>query len=326
MALSHRYAPHRDWLGRILIGALLAGSGMGGVRAEENEITAISSKVSDDYIRTKQSGGSFQPETYSFGQGGHWTGNRADLSIDKLTILDVGHVIAVPLAGQQYFPSHDPQTTKLLIMVYWGTTRPPEHPSSSASMRGGAQASVNLSIANGALKNATMVKSLQGGASLLAGAQEDLDEAQSQMSVMIMTIAMENKIRDRDDRQNVKLLGFDSDWNRTHQDYFGSRLGAMRIRQQDIVDELEEARYFVVLMAYDFQLMWKQKKTKLLWETRFSIREHGNEFDRQLSAMAQQAAKYFGQDSKGVLRKPLPNVRVDLGETKVVGFDAKSKK
>jgi len=38
----------------------------------------------------------------------------------------------------------------------------------------------------------------------------------------------------------------------------------------------------VVLMAYDFQLLWKEKKHKLLWETRFSIRQRHNDFDRQL--------------------------------------------
>jgi len=85
-----------------------------------------------------------------------------------------------------------------------------------------------------------------------------------------------------------------------------------------MIEELEDRRYFVVLMAYDFPLMLKQKKNKLLWETRFSIRERGNDFSKQLTAMAEQAARYFGQDSHGLLHKPLPNVRVDLGETKVI--------
>ena len=45
----------------------------------------------------------------------------------------------------------------------------------------------------------------------------------------------------------------------------------MEHRRTDLFQEIEQQRYFVVLMAYDFQLMWKAKKHKLLWETRFSV-------------------------------------------------------
>ena len=72
-------------------------------------------------------------------------------------------------------------------------------------------------------------------------------------------------------------------------------------------------------MAYDFQKIWKQKKRELLWETRFSIRQRGHDFDQQLTAMAQQASKYFGKDSHGLVRENLPEGRVELGELKTLG-------
>ena len=71
-------------------------------------------------------------------------------------------------------------------------------------------------------------------------------------------------------------------------------------------------------MAYDFQLTWKQKKHKLLWETRFSIRQRHNDFDKVLAPMTQYASRYFGQDSHGLVRKPLPEGQVKLGEVKVI--------
>jgi hypothetical protein len=58
---------------------------------------------------------------------------------------------------------------------------------------------------------------------------------------------------------------------------------------------------------------------KLLWDTRFSIREHKNAFDEKLPAMALQASRYFGQDSGGVTHSSLPDGRVDIGQLKNLG-------
>jgi len=78
-----------------------------------------------DYVRTKLSDGSFQPELYAFGKGGKWSGEVSDSTIDTL-FLDIAKVIAVPLAAQRYHGGD--RETKLLIMVYWGTTAVPALP------------------------------------------------------------------------------------------------------------------------------------------------------------------------------------------------------
>ena len=93
-----------------------------------NGVTAVSSKVSGDYKRTKLPDGLFQPELYAFGEGGYWGGEISDSTIDKIKFADVAKVIAGPLAGQSYLPAKDPKTTKLLIMLYWGTTAAPAAP------------------------------------------------------------------------------------------------------------------------------------------------------------------------------------------------------
>jgi hypothetical protein len=97
-------------------------------------------------------------------------------------------------------------------------------------------------------------------------------------------------------------------------------------RRNDLVAEIEDNRYFVVLMAYDFQLMWKQKKHKLLWETRFSIREKQNQFDRALPQMAEYASRYFGQDSHGLLHTGVPDGKVELGDPTIIEFLTGTKK
>lgn len=226
---------------------------------ETGETVAIAAKVSDDYVRVKLPGGAYQPESYAFGEGGTY-GPHKNASIDRLKFIDVARVISVPLAGQNYLPSHDPNQTKLLIMVYWGTT---------------------------------------------TGAREDpalhVDPAQP----------ADGSVLDHHSVLLAPILGYED----ALADGFRYRGTALEFVTKDYFEELEYNRYFVVLMAYDFQLLWKQKKAKLLWETRFSIPENRNAFDEQLPTMALNASKYFGRDSKG-LKHRAPVEHVDLGELK----------
>jgi hypothetical protein len=241
------------------------------------DITAVSSRVSENYVRAKLPNGSFAPETYAFGKGGFWAGTQRDETIDTYHFIDVARTIAVPLARQNYLPANDPNKTKLVIMVYWGRTA------------GTAES-----------PNAIDPKS----------ADEKL---------------MFRDQFDRLDFQNARLLGYDSegvigtDYGR------GLRLTALHDKTEDLTEEIEDDRYFVVLMAYDFQLLWKHKKHELLWETRFSIREHRNDFRLALPAMAKDASRYFGQDSKGLIRKRTPNTNIILGEPKVLGYEPEKK-
>jgi hypothetical protein len=131
----------------------------------------------------------------------------------------------------------------------------------------------------------------------------------------ISAIEAENRIRDKDDALNAAMLGYDSWWSSTA-NYRDTPLDIFR---KEMLEELETNRYFVVLMAYDFQLMWKEKKHKLLWETRFSVRQRGHNFDEDLPAMAESASKYFGQDSQGLVRTSVPFARVDIGDLKSLG-------
>jgi hypothetical protein len=248
-----------------------------------NDITAVSARASKDYIRPRQADGSFTPESYAFARGGAWNGSMKDASIDKLSFLDIAHTIALPLASQNYVPSKDPKETRLLIMVYWGTTSAPEHANESAEMQ-------NLQMAQ-------------------TGSAEAFTAAMA-------AVAAENRQREQDDLVNVKMLGYDSWWEQTQGDHRGT---AFELGRQDLISEIEENRYFVVLMAYDFQELWKHRKNRPLWETRFSIRQRHHQFDQDLSAMAQYASRYFGQDSNGLIRKAVPLGQVDIGEVKSLG-------
>ncbi len=242
------------------------------------DVIAVSSRASDDYIREKLPDGSFKPEAYCFGEGGHLAGMAHDETIDDLRFTQIARVIAAPLANHNYTVAKDPEQTRLLIMVYWGTT-------------------------TGTAEN----PALHG-----IPTHDAADR-------LIFTPQ-----RERDDFRNAQLLGYDSD-GLIGTD-FGRHLLSIGIhgKTADLLDDVEDNRYFVVLMAYDFQLLWKQKKRKLLWETRFSILENRNDFQLALPEMTRYASRYFGTDSHGLIRKPVRE-NIKLGEFKVLGVDEEKK-
>jgi hypothetical protein len=271
--------------------------------APAEDLEAISARVSPDYVRTKSATGVILPENYAFGNGGYWGGPFSDRTIDKLTFSDVAHAIAKPLALQNFLPASDPKTTRLLIMVYWGTTITPIHASQSPTLRRLSEAQADL------------VRAYARQVHRRLGYGEEPEEWEALMAALSAEGAAET-LRDKQDALNAMMLGYDSEWDRT---YTGSWDTPQSLEHRDMLDELEGERYFVVLMAYDFQMLWKGKKHKLLWETRFSVSQHHAEFDHVLPALALEASKYFGRDSKGLVRDDIPAGNVELGAVRNLG-------
>jgi hypothetical protein len=128
------------------------------------------------------------------------------------------------------------------------------------------------------------------------------------------------------DEYNSSLLGYDS------QNVFrislvpsvagyGRSFESQLLEQTsyDTVDDLRVDRYFVILKAYDFQAAWKERKLKLLWDTRFSLSQRRHDFEKDLPTMAHTASLFYGQDSHGLVRLPtLPEGHIYIGDIKTV--------
>jgi hypothetical protein len=263
-----------------------------------SEYTAVSSRTSTDYARTQTLDRRFKQETYAFGIGGDYGGGERDPDAEKVKFMDVAHAIVGPLADQDYVSTKDPNKTQLLIMVYWGTTTGSGDPFAASW---GAN---------------TFPSQIQSVISPIATVQENgrppgegsFSVDQGQMD------AGEVFNRGASDFKNAAILGYDS--GLIVPDSAG--ITAMHIKRDDLLDEVRHNRYFVVLMAYDFQKLWKQKQHKLIWETRFSVRQQDNDFSRVLPFMAQYASQYFGKDTFGLIRRPLPEGNVEVGIPRAV--------
>jgi hypothetical protein len=263
---------------------ILAGCGLflvtlQGARADE-DVTAVTSKVvSKDYVRTKLPDGSYQQEAYFLKNGGRYDKPSGDASMDNKSFPDIARVIVEQLGIQNYRPGTDPRTGKLIIVVFWGTTIPRD---STALFED--------------TNNFSGLGSERANGSPRLSAELDFY----------------NTLHLHDDATNAGLLGYDLEKIHEAPAMFG-----LFLKDQELLNELEGERYFVVLMAYDCQEFLRRKKYKELWETRFSVSTSNTDFTKALPKMAKDASGYFGRDSHGL--QQLPEGRVNVGETKSLG-------
>lgn len=292
---------------RLLTLAALAALTTAGIHAAATNPVAVVTNVYNGYTRTRLDHHAFQPETYTFGEGGCWSRAGHDPALEHLSFKDVARAIAGPLARLQYQPSAAADDTQLLIVVFWGTTQgsSDHEPMGAASQFAGASAAYSAAATqlSDAKQNDPMGD--HSSLALIKGvAATDLASAQ-------VDLALANRARDRLDAENALLLGYRDVFQRAND-------VPWLAESRDVFSELGDNRYFVVLHAFDFATARKEKKLKLLWTARLSMAEAGTDFTEALEAMLKDGARYFGQDSHGLHRWIVPEGRVDLGPTQVL--------
>lgn len=279
----------------VLLGFLIA---TGQLLAGKNDAIVISSTAAPDYQRPLDAKGKPAPETYVFMEGIHLEGGTRDRSEERMTYEEITRTLAVNLAKQNYFPTRDVPAANVLIRVYWGTTLIYEDP----------QRDQNIAALNNAMANAQ--------SQMESGGQVDTTELKQAINDNALAAnGVEGAIE-----RNARLLGYKRSLLKEEKNMVAS------IAEQTMRMELAEERYFVVLMAYDFQFMRKEKKPKLLWITRLSIRSPGNNFTEALPALAVAGSEVYGRNLDGLERikvRDLPGGEVILGDLKVIGVEEK---
>ena len=126
----------------------------------------------------------------------------------------------------------------------------------------------------------------------------------------------DDRVRDELNRKNAQVLGYLDDLADSNDI---RRFAGGGDRYTDLITEVEESRYYIVVSAYDFPELLKSNKKKLLWQTRVSVRSPGNAFDESVAAMLKSASKYFGQNSGKLVRGQETKGKVELGDLKFLG-------
>lgn len=266
---------------------------VGGLATAQEASIAASATAGSDYQRPRDANGALQPETYVFAEGQFLGGGTVDRGLEQTTFTQITRTLAVNLARQNYLPAPDLNSAQLVIMVHWGMTLVSEDPMKD----------INLQRAQEALATFSAEQEANGLADPTA-----LNSATSAMGMA------RQGVQDAVNR-NAVLLGFARSLQRERQQMMTSTA------EITMSNELNEERYFVILMAYDNQTRLKERKSRLMWVTRLSVRSPGNNFTEALPALARVGADVFGRQVDGLVRvkAPLGRGTVTIGELEVLG-------
>ncbi len=285
-------------------------SSINGTCANNPPATTAFSETSPDYKRVRLSSGKFKPETYIVGEGVKMDKSNGDESLNTLSFSGVAHILSNALYEADYVPTTSPEETDLLIVINWGRTEPADTGMSSLGIDNIADAMKNMEQLN-YLTGSQTDENRNLGNLLQSDYEESLDMAMMQQRMF-------ETIRNEQNAYNAQLLGYGADLLKSQ--IMGETVMTMQLLRNSLMEELESARYFVVLQAYDFQTAWKEKKRKLLWTTRFSIRAKGHSFDEDLWSMAMASSRVMGRNTEG-LHRNLKQARVEFGELEYLGTE-----
>lgn len=291
---------HPFLFGRIARGIFLGLVVLTAAGARSNDSIVVSATATNDYVRPLDVGGRPVAETYVFMEGEHMGGGAKDGSEGRMSFEAMTRVLAENLLKQNYIPTRNVPEARLLIRVFWGTTLIYEDP----------QKQLNVEALNSALS--------QYSANVEANGIADSGEINS---VLSRQATQGNAANDAIAR-NARLLGY----QRTL-DKLGTRIIATT-DEEALRGELSEERYFVVLLAYDYEHLRRTKQARLLWITRLSIRSPGNNFTEALPLLALAGAESYGRnvdDLQRVKVRSLPGGEVNMPEMKVLGTEGERK-
>ena len=286
-----------------------------GLRADHNDFVIVNANASKAYTERKFAHGTAAPESYVLFQGKYFNGMTRDPSIDHAAFLAIAKTLAPDLAQQNYRPTRDAAAANLLIVINWGTTvtDPTQDKNDPETQFELQDLLSSVSSSNAADMNSHL-------------AVADVN-AMSQQSVM---------------GYNSRLLGYGAALQREGRMDWARTSGASAIEESHLAELIDE-RYFVILLAYDYQKIQREHEdyrravrqaglSRLppprpppqpspVWSVRMNIRAAGNNFNAALPAMGQAAAGYFGKQVDDLVDKPASvgsNAHVDVGETKVL--------
>ena len=261
----------------------------------------IKAIAAEDYIKARALNANMKVQTYQFIEGQQFKGITKDEGMERITFNDIVMDLAQHLVKQNFYPNPDPGKGDLLISVHYGVTDFEEDQMDLL----GYTSLEELGYTEG-------IESIgRSGTSLSPGEMDAINNLHS-------NLAMQSAINSSNDMtryQKAQLLGIDE-------------LYTKRLHPQDKYEYehmLQQERYFIVLMAYDYAHFRQTGKAKLLWSTRYSVRSPGQSFETAFTGMNRVASDYFGKNFDKLTRKRLDDKSsVEIGDIEVITDDPDS--
>lgn len=255
----------------------------------------IKAVASEEFTKARALDENKKIQTYQFILGRYFSGNVKDPSMEKVTLDDVVQNLAVNLQKQNFYPHKDPKEGDLLIVIHYGAT---DYEPTYEEM-----------FAINSLDDLGYTEEIAtAGAGGTALEFSTIDAINNFNFNLNTTEAMAGE-NERSSYFKAQLLGLE--------EAFSPRTS--RQDAEDLKYMLDEERYFIILMAYDYPLL-KAGELKLHWSTRYSIRTIGQTFEQAVKDMNYVAADFFGKNLQGINSKRVTDSsRVEIGEIEVLG-------
>ncbi len=309
--------PHSLVIVSVLAGslALLADAA---AAAKQALITSVYSKASPNYRRS-WSDGAPKPEYYVIANGKYEAGTAPDNSIDDVKFPQIAGLVADFLAKKRYHLAQRADGATLLLQITWGTTKTFQDAGRSDNLAGlsGAIRESNEAVAAYNEANKTAMQT-QGegtaGQTALRDAQQAAYAANDALNSMLAKNQMSENARNEQNEANARTIGYVDELNNRND---LSRFAGAGTTYNDLVTELESARYYIRVTAYDFKQLREHDKQEVLWTTVVSVDAQNTRFDEALATMVANASRQFGQ-SNGLVRQAQDGT-VTLGELRFEG-------
>ena len=271
-------------------------------QAQARDPVAVAAGAEKDYLRQRSSNSvAGRPETFVIAEGTYFGGKLRDPALEKTRFPEIADTLAHDLARHRYYPAPGAGGADLLIVVHWGITAVEEDASHG-------QLEMERLDKDAAAYNAGASK---GGITDPGALNSDLDAMRAQSG-----------LASSGPMSNAALLGY-SDELAKEEYRSGATASGMTELDRRLRGDLQDERYFLILMAYDLTALrtaQRSAKPRLLWSTHISMRAIGHSFTSALPEMSSVAGKYFGTQSEGLLldARNAPEGRVIIGEPRAV--------
>jgi hypothetical protein len=282
------------------------------LRADHEDFVVISATASKAYTQHKYAAGAPRPESYVFYQGRYLGGATRDPSIDHDSFLAIARTLAPDLAKQNYLPlrTSRPAAADLLIVVNWGTTvTDPMYDKTNPETQ------FQLEDLTSSIRDFN------------AGGAGGMGNLNAQLAISDVN----QQAQESEMAANSRLLGYDTALEKEGRMAWATPDGMTALEASHLSDLIDE-RYFVILLAYDYQKLQRASaaaaarhqaapQPKPVWSLRMNIRAAGNNFVEALPAMSQAASNYFGKQLDDLVTTQAAigsQSHVEVGEPKVL--------
>ena len=257
----------------------------------------IDSEASDTYNEVKENDGEAKYETYVFIKGNFYDSDFADKSLRAASFEEVATTLAENMKQRNYYPSSSPSEGDLLIVVHYGTT------------------SVEPDLEELFMLDST---DPYAQAETSEGSEEEpgFSEVYSDDFVDLADLSDFGSNNTAQHQQTMRnnRLGISKALNRKN---------ITSTEEFDLRVEMQDERYFIILMAYDYEKLRSENERELLWTTRFSVPSIGTNFEDAYPALARAASAYYGTSLEKYAKTSthFGTGTVDIGTLETVGVE-----